>query len=208
MNNSLRPVRDSQRIKVYRANTGVLGTAYPSMLDIEKFCVQVQTSKIWSELFPRDNSTKPPILKPGKGAKTAHVIWHHDGRIEIAFPKAYRYGTYVLHELTHYGIGLRYDIAAHGPEFVGYFLSLVDEFCSTRTSNALRRAMTTHKVRVYIPHRMSLMPNETRAIKDKENQETQGNLNNDRSKSSLGIEELKLFDDHGHTLTSTNAHSF
>lgn len=189
MENSLRPVRDSQRIKVYRANTGVLGSSFPAMDDIKEFCELVQSSQIWRELFPREDSSIPPILKPGRGAKTAHVIWHHDGRIEIAFPKAYRYATYILHELAHYGIGLRNDIAAHGPEFAGFFLALVDEFCSTRTSNALRRAMSKHKVRVFVPHRMNTKPGI-------------------EVPNLFQVEELKLFDDHGHALTSTDTHSF
>lgn len=187
MENSLRRARDSQRIKVYRANTGVLGAPFPSMAEIEDFCVLVQSSKLWSELFPREESTKLPILKPGRGAKTAHVIWHHNGRIEIAFPRTYRFATYILHELAHYGIGLREDIAAHGPEFVGYFLALVDEFCSTKTSNALRRAMAKHKVKIYVPHRIKI----------------------EKNVLNLGdYEELQLFDDHSHTLTSTDTHSF
>ena len=189
METSLRPARDNQRIKVYRANTGVLGSSYPTMGDIENFCTEVQSSTTWNELFTSEISKVPPILKPGRGAKTAHVIWHHDGRIEISFPKAYRYATYILHELTHYGIGLRNDIASHGPEFVGYFLALVDEFCSTKTSNALRRGMTKNKVRIFVPHRIKV---ETHVEESK----------------TTRVEELKLFDDHGHTLTASDTHSF
>jgi putative metallohydrolase (TIGR04338 family) len=187
METSLRRARDSQRIKVYRANTGILGAPYPSMTEIEDFCIFVQSSKLWKELFPREDSSKLPILKPGRGAKTAHVIWHENGRIEIAFPRAYRYATYILHELAHYGIGLRDDIAAHGPEFVGYFLALVDEFCSTKTSNAMRRAMAKNKVKIYLPHRIKI-------------EKTIIDLNS--------YEELQLFDNHGHSLTATDTHSF
>jgi hypothetical protein len=151
MEKSLRRVRDSQRIRVYRANSGVLGTALPHMDDVRDFCEEVLASPLWNTLFPRDTPWKVPPLKPGRGARTAHVLWHHDGRIEIAFPRAYRFATYVLHELTHYGIGYRDDIAAHGPEFAGLWLTLVREFCSTRTSNALEKGLAREKVRVYIP---------------------------------------------------------
>lgn len=151
MTNSLKPVRDSQRIRVYRANSGVLGTPLPHMEDVRLFCHDVLTSTLWNKLFPKDTPWKVPPLKPGRGARSAHVLWYEDGRIEIAFPKAYRYATYVLHELAHYGIGYRNDIAAHGPEFVGIWLTLVREFCSARTSHALERGLAREKVRTFIP---------------------------------------------------------
>jgi hypothetical protein len=151
MPSSLKPARDSQRIRVYRANSGVLGTPLPHMDDVHDFAQEVVDSKIWRDLFPNAEVWKVPKLKPGKGARTAHVLWHFDGRIEIAFPRAYRYATYVLHELAHYGLGLDNSIAAHGPEFVGMWMALVREFCSTRTINALEKNLVREKVKMYIP---------------------------------------------------------
>jgi len=151
MNSSLRRVRDSQRIRVYRANSAVLGTPLPEMEDVRMFCYNVVTSPTWKRLFPDERFWKVPILKPGRGARSAHVLWHENGRIEVVFPRAYRYATYVLHELAHYGIGYREDIAPHGPEFSGIWLTLVRQFCSARTSHALERAIAKEKVKVYIP---------------------------------------------------------
>lgn len=206
MVNSLGKARDSQRIRVYRANTGVLGSAYPHMDDVRDFCLEVLSSNIFKELFPKNTPWDLPILKPGRGAKTAHVIWHHNGRIEIAFPRAYRFSTYILHELTHYGIGLRDDIAAHGPEFVGLFLALVDDFCSTRTSNALRRAMTKNNVRVFVPHKNM----RTIILADEEDDELFQEILNEKKigRPIKDSDDLKLFDDHGHSLPTTDAHSF
>lgn len=151
MVSSLGRARDSQRIRVYRANSAVLGTPLSEMEDIRMFCHEVISSELWKILFPDERYWKVPKLKPGKGARTAHVLWHEDGRIEIAFPRAYRYSTYVLHELTHYGIGYREDIAAHGPEFTGLWLTLVRQFCSSRTTTALERAIAKEKVKFFIP---------------------------------------------------------
>lgn len=151
MPTSLKPVRDSQRIRVYRANSGVLGTPLPHMDDIKHFSNEVVSSSIYRELFPNKSVWRVPHLKPGKGARTAHVLWHHDGKIEIAFPRAYRFSTYVLHELTHYGIGLNEKIAAHGPEFVGAWLELVRHFCSQRTVSALEKGLAREKVKYHIP---------------------------------------------------------
>lgn len=151
MNSSLRRVRDSQRIRVYRANSGVLGTPLPHMNDVLDFSNTVVSSNIWKTMFPSPKVWRVPHLKPGKGARTAHVLWHHDGRIEIAFPKAYRFSTYVLHELAHFGLGIDGEIAAHGPEFVGAWLTLVREFCSPRTSHALEKGLAREKVKMHIP---------------------------------------------------------
>ncbi len=151
MATSLRAVRDSQRIRVYRANSGVLGTPLPHMDDVHAFALEVVASQVWHTLFPSPSVWRVPHLKPGKGARTAHVLWHHDGRIEIAFPKAYRYATYVLHELAHFGLGMDNSIAAHGPEFVGMWLALVREFCSTRTVHALEKGLAREKVKIHIP---------------------------------------------------------
>lgn len=151
MATSLKPVRDSQRIRVYRANSGVLGSPLPHMDDIRAYCQEVVDSKIYRTLFPSPSVWSVPYLKPGKGARTAHVLWHIDGRIEIAFPRAYRFATYVLHELTHYGLGLDSSIAAHGPEFVGAWLELVRNFCSQRTIHALEKGLAREKVKFHIP---------------------------------------------------------
>lgn len=203
---SLRKARDTQRIRVYRANTGVLGAAYPHMDDVTDFCLEVLASDIWNDLFPQQSPWKLPKLKPGRGAKTAHVLWYADGKIEIAFPRAYRYATYILHELTHYGIGSRDDWAPHGPEFVGMFLTLVDHFCSTRTSNALRRAMTKHNVRVYVPHKNV----RTIILADEEDDALFQEILDEKKigRPVKDWEDLKLFDDHGHSLPTSDAHSF
>lgn len=121
------------------------------MDDVHEFCEMVVSSSVWKTLFPSRDVWKVPPLKPGRGARTAHVLWHHDGRIEIAFPRAYRFATYVLHELAHYGLGLDESIAAHGPEFVGLWMALVREFCSVKTVHALERAIVREKVKMYIP---------------------------------------------------------
>ncbi len=151
MESSLRPARDTQRIRVYRANTGVLGSPLPRMEDIHDFTSTVVSSSVWKTLFPSPDVWRVPTLKPGKGARTAHVIWHHDGRIEIAFPKAYRYATYVLHEFAHFGLGMDNSIAPHGPEFVGAWMELVREFCSARTITALEKGLAREKVKIHIP---------------------------------------------------------
>lgn len=151
METSLRPVRDSQRIRVYRANSAVLGAPLPHMDDVRMFIHSVITSDLWKNLFPDPHVWKVPTLKPGTGARSAHVSWHHDGRIEIVFPRAYRFSTYVLHELAHYGIGAHAHVAAHGPEFVGAWMTLVREFCNTRTTQALERAISREKVATKSP---------------------------------------------------------
>jgi len=151
MGSSLKRVRDSQRIRVYRANSGVLGAPLPHMDDVRSFSQEVVNSEIYRTLFPNQSVWTVPHLKPGKGARTAHVLWHFDGRIEIAFPKAYRFSTYVLHEFAHYGFGLNESMAAHGPEFVGAWLELVRHFCSARTVNALEKGLAREKVKFHIP---------------------------------------------------------
>lgn len=151
MTTSLKRARDSQRIRVYRANSGVLGTPLPHMNDIQNFAQTVVDSSLWRTLFPDKKVWRVPFLKPGKGARTAHVLWHHNGKIEIAFPRAYRYKTYVLHELAHYGLGLNESVAAHGPEFVGVWLTLVREFCSAKTVHALERNLVKEKVKFFVP---------------------------------------------------------
>ncbi len=161
MDKSLRRVRDSQRIRVYRANSGVLGTPLPHMDDVFYFADNVVNSALWQTIFPDSRKWVVPKLKPGRGARTAHVLWHEDGRIEIAFPKAYRYATYVLHELAHYGIGYRNDIAAHGPEFVGIWLTLVREFCNAKTSHALEKACAREKVNLTPPGGLTLQKVQT-----------------------------------------------
>ncbi len=144
-------VRDSQRIRVYRANSAVLGTPLPEMNDIRMFSNNVLATELWRNLFPDNKVWHLPTLKPGKGARSAHVIWHENGKIEIAFPRAYRYSTYVLHELAHFGLGADGSIASHGPEFVGTWLTLIREFCNARTVEALERSLDKNNVNIKLP---------------------------------------------------------
>ena len=66
-----RSPRDAQRIRVYRAETPLVGRRFTELDQCRAYCEQVVGSFWWLERFPDHHLAAIPILRDGRGARQA-----------------------------------------------------------------------------------------------------------------------------------------
>lgn len=138
--------RDSQRSKVYRAESAVTDTNLSSLPACGEVIDRVVGSAWWIERFPRLTNSVTPVLRPGNGARRA--FYRPEPVPSITLPRRYRLQGVVLHEMVHWALDGERDLADHGPTFTRILLDATAEFVGTPRANALTRAYRESGVKI------------------------------------------------------------
>jgi len=144
---SQRP-RDTQRSRVYRAETGLSSSPLPGLEACHRFAQRVVGTLWWHARFPDHTLAALPRLRPGNGARQAFYREEEDGTATITLPRRYRTKGVVLHELAHWGLADEEGLAHHGPGFTRLLLDAIEEFCGPDRAAELAAAYREHRVRV------------------------------------------------------------
>jgi len=153
-----RPPRDSQRSKVYRAETPLPGRRFTTVDECAMYRDHVVGSLWWSMQFPDLDLEHAPRIRPGQGARSAFFRLEDDGEPTITLPRRYRTAGVILHELAHWALHRRPDIALHGPEFARVLLELTAQFGGDERAAKLHASYAEHKVKVSRDFPASALP--------------------------------------------------
>lgn len=146
--------RDSQRSRVYRAETPLGGRRLPTLPDCEAYVEHVVGSLWWVARFPQRDLAGIPRLRPGNGARQA--FYREDpGRPTITLPRRYRTVGVVLHELVHWALADAHDLPNHGRTFTRILLDATTEFMGEGKRERLATAYSEQRVAVGAPARRS-----------------------------------------------------
>jgi hypothetical protein len=148
-----RSPRDSQRSRVYRAETPVGGGRLPHLDQCAAFVDEVVGSLWWMARFPDHGLAEVPRLRPGQGARQA--FYREDpGRPTITLPRRYRTTGVVIHELAHWALKDAHDLPVHGRTFTRLLLDATLEFGGAGRAERLAAGYAEHKVHVGKPARL------------------------------------------------------
>ncbi|MEP6623278.1 MAG: hypothetical protein ABJC79_02465 [Acidimicrobiia bacterium] len=148
------PPRDSQRSRVYRAETPLGGRRLPLLPDCVAFVDDVVGSLWWTAHFPQRDLAHVPRLRPGNGARQA--FYREDpGGPTITLPRRYRTASVVLHELVHWALADAGDLPNHGRTFTRVLLDVVTEFMGDGKRERLAAGYAEHRVHIGQPPRIS-----------------------------------------------------
>ena len=142
--------RDSQRSRVYRAESAVPSSPLPGLDACATFADRVVGSLWWAARFPGTGLDGVPRLRPGNGARQAFYREDPDGPT-ITLPRRYRTKGVVLHELVHWALRAEADLPNHGSTFTRILLDATAEFCGPERAELLREAYTAQRVRIGAP---------------------------------------------------------
>ncbi len=144
--------RDSQRRRVYLAETPHPGRKLRGLPGCEDFRDLVVTDPWWGERFPEHTPDLAPMLRPGQGARHAFFRWD-TAKPSITLPRRYRHTSVVLHELTHWALHGQSDLPHHGRTFVRVLLDATRHYDGDAAADALERSFTQHNVHLAHPAR-------------------------------------------------------
>lgn len=147
------PPRDSQRSRVYRAETPLGGRRLPDLPDCAAFADEVVGSLWWVARFPNHDLARVPRLRPGNGARQAFYREDSEGPT-ITLPRRYRTAAVVIHELVHWALGTATDLPNHGRTFSRIFLDATGEFMGAAKRELLAAGYAQHQVRIAAPPRI------------------------------------------------------
>jgi putative metallohydrolase (TIGR04338 family) len=145
--------RDAQRQRVYLAETPLPSSPLPGLDACARFIDRVVGTFWWHERFPAHHLASVPRLRPGQGARQASYREDDDGPT-ITLPRRYRTKGVVLHELTHWALGIESGLPHHGRTFARVLLDATGEFCGPERATALAAAYREHRVHVGRPPRL------------------------------------------------------
>jgi putative metallohydrolase (TIGR04338 family) len=148
-----RSPRDSQRSRVYRAETPVAGRRLPGLPDCAAFVDEVVGSLWWASRFPEHGLAEVPRLRPGQGARQAYYR-EDPGHPTITLPRRYRTSGVILHELAHWALRDAHDLPVHGRTFTRVLLDATMEFGGAGRAERLEHGYAEHGVRVGRPARL------------------------------------------------------
>lgn len=140
--------RDSQRSKLYRAETPLPGRRFTTLEECAAYRDHVVGSLWWAMQYPDLDLEHAPRLRPGHGARSAFFRLEDDGEPTITLPRRYRTAGVILHELAHWALHRRLDIPQHGPEFARVLLELTQQFGGDERAAKLRLSYAEHRVKV------------------------------------------------------------
>jgi putative metallohydrolase (TIGR04338 family) len=140
--------RDTQRTRLYRAETPLPGRRFATLNECEQYCDVVVGSLWWATHFPEYGLGERPRLRPGNGARSAFFRLEENGEPTITLPRRYRTTGVILHELAHWALHRRRDIALHGPEFARVLLELTAAFGGDERAQRMTDLFAEHRVRV------------------------------------------------------------
>lgn len=135
--------RDYQRSRVYAAEKAAFGRAedwkdrVATVSAMERYVKDLSADREWTDLVWPEQWTVKDGRGRRRGGASAGPGW---GLITV--PRFARAKWYVLHEVSHvvttltYGVG----VAAHGPEFCGVYLRLVQKEMGRQAADALFEA--------------------------------------------------------------------
>lgn len=146
--------RDSQRSRVYRAETPLGGRRLPELADCAAFMDEVVGSLWWLARFPERDLFRVPRLRPGHGAR--HAFYREEpAEATITLPRRYRTTAVMLHELVHWALADAADLQNHGRTFTRVLLDATAEFMGAAKRERLAAGYTEHKVHIGRPPRRS-----------------------------------------------------
>lgn len=148
--------RDSQRSRVYRAETPLPGLRLADLDACAGYAAGVAASPWWSARFPHLHPGRLPRFRPGRGARQAFYREeeHPGGTVAtITLPRRYRTAGVVLHEMAHWALAEATDLPQHGRTFARLLLDASTEFLGADAGEALAASYKGEKVRVARPPR-------------------------------------------------------
>ena len=141
-----RAPRDSQRSRVYRAETPLPSSPLPGLPACATFADRVVGSLWWQARFPDLGLGSMPRFRPGNGARQAFFREDEDGPT-ITLPRRYRTKGVVLHELVHWALHREVDLPHHGRTFTRVLVDATLEFGGPERADALLTSFRTFRVR-------------------------------------------------------------
>ena len=144
---SVRRPRDAQRSRVYLAETPLPSSPLPGLDACTRYVDRVVGTLWWHERFPERDLGHVPRLRPGQGARQAFYREEDDGPT-ITLPRRYRTKAVVLHELTHWALGIDSGLPHHGRTFARVLLDAIGEFCGAERAAVLAASYQEHGVHV------------------------------------------------------------
>jgi putative metallohydrolase (TIGR04338 family) len=136
-----RPVRDSQRARLYDAERALRGgRRFVTVGECQAYVDDVLGSAWWQARFPRVREIR---VTDGRGRRHAGAFVESR---RIALPKWARNERVLLHEVAHHATPR--DAAAHGPEYARIYVDLVHAFMGERAARRLLAAFEAHRVNV------------------------------------------------------------
>jgi putative metallohydrolase (TIGR04338 family) len=145
--------RDAQRRRVYLAETPLPSSPLPGLDACARFVDRVVGTFWWHERFPERDLGGVPRLRPGQGARQAFYREEDTGPT-ITLPRRYRTKAVVLHELTHWALGIDSGLPHHGRTFARVLLDALGEFCGPERAAELAASYREHRVHVARPPRV------------------------------------------------------
>jgi putative metallohydrolase (TIGR04338 family) len=144
----VRPPRDAQRSRIYRAESPMASSPLPGLPACATFAERVVGTLWWQARFPAHTLDLTPRFRPGNGARQAFFREELDGEPTITLPRRYRTKGVVLHELAHWALWSAIDLPHHGSTFARVLLDATDEFLGADRATALAAAFAHERVRV------------------------------------------------------------
>jgi len=144
--------RDTQRSRVYRAETPLPSSPLPGLPACAAFADRVVGSLWWQARFPDLGLGDVPRFRPGNGARQAFFRVDDDGPT-ITLPRRYRTKGVVLHELAHWALHREPDLPHHGWTFARVLVDATLEFGGPERARALEDGFRAQRVRVGEPAR-------------------------------------------------------
>ncbi len=136
---------------MYLAETPLSVSPLPGLPACATFAERVVGSLWWQHRFPDRDLGAIPRLRPGNGARQA--FYREEGGASITLPRRYRTKGVVLHELTHWALGIESGLPHHGRTFARVLLDATAEFRGDEHAAALAASYRAHKVHVGRPAR-------------------------------------------------------
>jgi len=151
-----RAPRDSQRSRVYRAETPMPASPLPGLDACAVFADRVVGTLWWQARFPDHAIDAVPRLRPGNGARQAFFRPGHDVGEDptITLPRRYRTKGVVLHELVHWALWNEADLPHHGRTFTRVLLDITEEFLGVERAAILADSYRAERVHVGRPARV------------------------------------------------------
>jgi putative metallohydrolase (TIGR04338 family) len=139
--------RDAQRSRVYLAETPLPSSPLPGLAACANFVERVVGTLWWEERFPERTLADIPRLRPGNGARQAFYREEESGPT-ITLPRRYRTKGVVVHEMTHWALGIDSGLPHHGRTFARVLLDATLEFCGSERAHTLATSYREQRVHV------------------------------------------------------------
>jgi putative metallohydrolase (TIGR04338 family) len=144
--------RDAQRSRVYLAETPLPTSPLPGLDACARFVDRIVGTLWWHERFPDHDLASVPRLRPGQGARQA-FFRVEDTVPTITLPRRYRTKGVVLHELSHWALGIDSGLPHHGRTFARVLLDATAEFWGPEHATVLAGSYRDQRVHVGKPPR-------------------------------------------------------